>query len=35
MQWSPIIWAGDLGIPGIGIHDAILDCLLRIFSDFG
>ena len=30
MQWSPTIWTGDLGISGIGIHDAILDCLLCI-----
>ena len=34
MQWSPIIWAGDLRISGIGIHDAILDCFLCIFGGF-
>ena len=36
VRWSPIIWAGTMGVYGIGIgiHAAILDCFLCIFEWF-
>ena len=32
MQWSPIVWAGNLAISRTGVHDTILDCYLCIFG---